>query len=171
MSALLVAPQESEALLNFTRLENAQRITHLGDWDYDFANQRLVWSEEVYRILGISRKDSLPHSETFYRQVHPDDLEFVHREKKAVAEGSRRVDFEHRIIRPDGEVRHIHQIAEMVFDDKGWAVREFGTIQDITERKLSEVALRQSEERFKFVARAVSDVVWDWDLASNTLWW
>jgi hypothetical protein len=103
--------------------------------------------------------------------VHPDDLALVHREKKAAAEGSRRVDFEHRIIRPDGEVRYLHQITETIFDDQGRPARESGTIQDITERKLSERALLESEERFKFVARAVSDVVWDWNLSANTLWW
>ena len=156
---------------NFARLENSQRIAGLGDWEYDFAHHCLVWSEEVYRILGISRKDSPPYAETFDRRVHPDDLALVHREKKAAAEVPHRVEFEHRIIRPDGEVRYIHQIAEMDFDDQGRLTRESGTMQDITGRKLAEQALRQSEERFKFVARAVSDVVWDWDLSANTLWW
>jgi PAS domain S-box-containing protein len=152
-------------------LENSQRIAGLGAWEYDFAAHRLIWSEEVYRILGISRKDSAAEAETFYRLVHPDDLAFVHREKKAAAEGSRLADFEHRIIRPDGEVRYLHQITEMLFDDQGRPFRESGTIQDITERKFAERALRESEERFKLVARAVSDLVWDWDLSANTLWW
>ena len=161
----------NETILNHARLQNSQRIVGLGDWEYDFTHDRLLWSEEVYRILGISRKDFAPNAETFYLRVHPDDLAFVHREKKAAAEGSRRIDFEHRIIRPDGQVRYIHQITELVFDDKGRPVRESGTIQDITDRKLAVEALRQSEERFKFVARAVSDVVWDWDLSTGVLWW
>src|ERR1035437_2335864 len=156
---------------NHARLENSQRIAGLGDWEYDFASHRLVWSEEVYRILGISRKDSPPDAETFYRRVHPDDLAFVHREKKSAAAGLRRVKFEHRVIRPNGEVRYVHQITEMILDDQGRPARESGTMQDISERKVVESALRQSEERFKFVARAVSDVVWDWDLSANTLWW
>jgi PAS domain S-box-containing protein len=162
---------QSETILNNARLENSQRIAALGDWEYDFTSNRLIWSDEIYRILGISRQDSPPDSQAFYRQVHPDDLAFVHQEKKTAAEGSRRVEFEHRIIRAGGEVRFIHQIAETVFDDQGQPAREAGTIQDITERKLAEEALRQSEERFKFVTRAVSDVVWDWDLKTNTFWW
>ena len=158
-------------IYNFARLENSQHIAGLGDWEYDFAKQRLVWSEGIYRILGIARKDFPPNPATFDRLVHPDDLAFVQREKKAAAQGSRRMHFEHRIVRPDGEVRYFHQITERTFDDQGRPVRESGTIQDITEHKLGEAALRQSEERFKFVARAVSDVVWDWDLAAGTLWW
>jgi PAS domain S-box-containing protein len=132
--------------LNHARLENSQRIAGLGDWEYDFAHDRLVWSEEVYRILGIVRKDSWPNAETFYRRVHPDDLAFIHREKKAAAAGSRRVDFEYRIIRPDGKVRYIHQITETISDAQGRPARESGIIQDITERKLAEGALRQGTD-------------------------
>jgi PAS domain S-box-containing protein len=161
----------NETALNLARLKDSQRIASLGDWDYDFANHRLVWSEEVYRILGISPIDSAPNSETFYHHVHPDDLALINREKRAAMEGSRRANIEYRIIRPGGEVRHIHQISEMIFDDQGRPSRETGTMQDITDRKLAHEALRQSEERFKLVARAVSDVVWDWDLSANTLWW
>ncbi len=160
-----------ENVFNQGRLENSQRIAALGDWEYDFTAHRLVWSDEVYRILGLPRQDFPASSETFYRQVHPEDLAFVHREKKAVAEDFRRVEFEHRIVRPDGAVRHVHQIAEMFFDGEGRPLRESGTIQDITERKLAGEALRESEQRFKLVARAVSDGVWDRDLAANTLWW
>ena len=161
----------NEAIRNEVRLKNSQRIAGLGDWEYDFDNQRLVWSEELYRILGIAQGDSPANAEAFYARVHPDDLAFVHREKKAAAEGTRRVDFDHRIIRTDGEVRHLHQIAELVFAGQGEPVREAGTVQDITERKRAEAALRESEERFKLVARAVSDVVWDWDLVTDRLWW
>jgi PAS domain S-box-containing protein len=162
---------ENETLLNEKRLRDSQRIAGIGDWEFDFVEKRLLWSDEIYRILGISRADFPPNSETFYNQVHPDDLAFVLREKEAAALGIRRVDFQHRIIRPDGEIRHVHQITAMIFDDDGRQLRESGTVQDITDQSLSESALRQSEERFKFVARAVSDVVWDRDLLTETFWW
>jgi hypothetical protein len=137
-------------VINVARLEKAQRIASVGDWEYDFSkHHRLRWSDEVYRILGISRKDFPPSAETFYGQVHPDDVAAVRREKKVAAKGLRRVDFEHRIIRPDGEVRTIRQVAEMIFGEDGEPLLESGTIQDITERKAAEADLRESEERYR----------------------
>jgi len=151
------------------RLANSQRLAGIGDWEYDFVNQRLVWSEEVYRILGVTPQDSPPHSESFYRRVHPDDLAFVHREKQAAAAGSRRVNFEHRIIRPGGEVRHVHQIAEMTFDEHGQPALELGTIQDITERVRSEEALRSKEAQFNILTSTVPDRIYFKDRESRFL--
>jgi PAS domain S-box-containing protein len=141
---------ENGTVLNVGRLQNAQRIAGLGDWEYDFAkNHRLRWSDEVYNILGISKNEAPPSSETFHRMVHPDDIAYVKREKELAASGLRKVDFEHRIIRRDGEIRNIHQVAEMFFDDLGQPTRESGTIQDITERKQAEFSLAESEERYR----------------------
>jgi PAS domain S-box-containing protein len=103
----------------------------------------------VYHILGIARNDFPPNAETFYRQVHPDDIAFVRREKQIAAKGLKRVEFEHRIIRADGEVRHIRQVAEMFIGEDGEPAMESGTIQDITERKLIEAAVTESEERYR----------------------
>ena len=130
------------------RLENSQRIAQIGDWDHDFVHDRLIWSEEIYRILGLMRKDCPPDAAAFYRLVHPDDLAFVHREKKFALTGSSAVNFVHRIIRPDGEVRYIQQIVEMTLNPLGQPLRESGTLQDITARKRAELNLRQSEQRF-----------------------
>ncbi len=161
----------NETRLNNARLENAQRIAGLGDWEHDFTHDRLAWSDEIYRILGLSRADCPPDPAAFASRIHPDDRGLFAEAKRSAATDSRRADFQYRILRPDGTVRHIHQISETVRDAAGTPVREAGTMQDITERRAAEAALRESEERFKFVARAVSDVVWDRDLTANTLWW
>jgi PAS domain S-box-containing protein len=135
------------ATLNLARLENSQRIVGLGDWEYDPASQSLVWSEGIYQILGLSRKAFPAKAETFEGLVHPDDLALYRQAKKDAAMGSHRMEFQHRIIRPDGEVRYFQQITETSRDDQGRPVRESGTIQDITRQKHAEEALRQSEQR------------------------
>jgi len=135
------------ANLNLARLENSQRIVGLGDWEYDPASQSLVWSEGIYQILGLSRKDFPPKAETFERLVHPDDLAVYRQAKKDAARGSHRMEFQHRIIRPDGEVRYFQQITQTIRDDQGRPVRESGTIQDITRQKLAEESYRRGEER------------------------
>lgn len=160
-----------EVGFNNARLEKSQKLIGLGDWEYDFLTHRMFWSDEVYRILGLERSDCTPSCEAFESRVHPDDLALFLRLRKAVEAGKPRADFEHRIVRPDGKVRHVHHVAEMIFDDQGRPAGETGTIKDVTDRRLADTALRESEERFKFVARAVSDVVWDWNLETNTLWW
>jgi len=156
---------------NYARLENSQRIAGLGDWERDLVTSQLVWSDEIYRILGLTRQEAEASAETFDRRVHPDDLALVRLKRIAHNEGLGHVDFDHRIIRPDGTVRHVHHLTETVRDGAGRPLWQSGTMQDITERKLASEALLASEERFKFVARAVSDVVWDWNLPANTLWW
>ncbi len=152
-----------ETAANEVRLENSQQIANLGDWEHDFVHGRLFWSDEVYRILGISRNDFPPESDTFYRQVHPDDLAFVHQEKRKATEGARRIEFEHRIIRADGEVRYIHQIAGTVFDDQGRPTRESGTLQDVTERKATEAALSASERRYRIMFERNPSPMWAFD--------
>ena len=94
--------------MNLARLENSQRIMSLGDWELDLNTGRLVWSEEVFRILGISREEFPPSAATFDSMIHPGDRERVLREmKRTFLEPSRRAEIEHRIVRCTGAVRYL----------------------------------------------------------------
>jgi two-component system cell cycle sensor histidine kinase/response regulator CckA len=119
------------------RLENAQRIAHIGDWVFDVTSGRLSWSEEVFRIFGVDADLFVPSAEGFYALVHPEDRERCRSINEAALRGenSGRTDHEHRIVQPDGRVRWVHERAEVIFGADGRAARLAGTVCDITERK------------------------------------
>jgi len=141
--------RRSADLLSASRLENSQRIAGLGDWDYDHTTKRSIWSDEIYRILGISREEFPPGPETFEGLVHPDDRAPFLNERTAALNGKRCSNLEHRIIRPDGRIRYIHYVSEVIANGHGGPGHEAGTVQDITDRKLAEDDLRKSEERYR----------------------
>jgi PAS domain S-box-containing protein len=153
--------QRNEAALSLSRLENSQRTGVIGDWDCDFGTDRLHWSDEVYRILGLTREAFPPSADTFYSRVHPDDRERI-RLLKSKAKGSRFA-FEHRIVRPDGAVRIIHQIVEIGLNAAGKAVRELGTFQDVTDQRLAESVLRESEARYRMMFERNPSAMWVFD--------
>lgn len=127
-------------------LERAQTVGHIGSWRLDTRKNLLHWSDENYRIFGVPKAAPLTY-ETFLDTVHPDDREYVHACWKDGLRG-RPYDIEHRII-VDGEVRWVHERANIEFDDAGNVVGGFGTTQDITDRKRAEEALRDINENLE----------------------
>lgn len=119
------------------RLENAQRIARLGDWVREADTGKVSWSEEVYRIFGVDPLDFRPSLESIYAMVHPEDRARCRALDEAALRGENggRTDHEHRIVRPDGRVRWVHERAETAFGPDGQPVRLSGTVSDITERK------------------------------------
>ncbi|MBC8458492.1 MAG: PAS domain S-box protein, partial [Deltaproteobacteria bacterium] len=125
--------RESEASLT-----RAQRIAHLGNWEWDIINNELRWSDEIYRIFGFSPQEFDVTYEALLNSVHPDDRGSV---KKSVNEAlyeKKPYNIEHRIILPDGSERNVHEQGEVSFDDTGKAIRMIGTVHDITVRRRAE---------------------------------
>ena len=123
-------------------LANAQRIAHLGNWEWDILKSELRWSDEIYRIFGLVPQAFGATYEAFLDSVHPADREFV---KKSVNEAlyeRKPYSIDHRIVLPDGSERIVHEQAEVIFDNTGRTVQMDGTVQDITDRKRVENALR-----------------------------
>jgi len=125
-------------------LAEAQRIAHTGNWDLDLVKNELKWSDEIYRIFGLKPQEFGATYEAFLNAVHPDDREFVDTSYTKSVKSNAPYDIVHRIVRPDGEVRWVHEKAENIKDETGKMIRSIGTIQDITERKKAEDALNKS---------------------------
>ncbi len=97
-------------------LAEVQRIAQLGHWDYDWIQDRLRWSDEVCRIFGVARQEFWATFEDYFERIHPDDRELLEEAyEEALGEGS--LSLEHRIVRPDGEVRTVQHRLQVVFDD------------------------------------------------------
>ncbi len=124
-------------------LKEAQSIGHMGNWSWDVASGRIGWSDEIYRIFGYQPGAFEPTYERFFATVHPDDVARVKEsEQRSFAIGEKH-SVDHRIIRPDGSVRWVHEEAVMLRDADGRQLSLSGTVQDVTERKLYEEELGQ----------------------------
>jgi len=140
-------------------LHEAQRIAHIGSWDWDIPADHVSWSDELHRIYGLEPGSREITYDTFLELVHPEDRDRVKaRVEEAYASGAP-FEIEHRIVRPDGELRTLHAHGSVVADAEGRPVRMVGTGQDITARVLTEQALRQSEQRFRVLAEQASDII------------
>jgi len=119
------------------QLAAAQAIAHVGSWEWDITTNVVTWSDELRRMYGISRDAPAGYGE-FLALAHPDDRA---RLEALVAEGvrtHRTIDYEWRVVRPDGELRHIQARNVVITDEHGQAIRMAGTSLDITDRKLAE---------------------------------
>jgi PAS domain S-box-containing protein len=132
-----------------SRLESAQRVAHIGWWERDYETQRVSLSEETCRIFGVEAVD-LPHWQgRWLSLIHPDDRARVAAASDAALTGGPRYDVEYRVVRPDGAIRIVHSQGDVIRDERGRAVRQFGVMQDITELRQAELELRASETRFR----------------------
>lgn len=133
-------------------LANAQRIARLGNWEWDIVTNEVRWSDEIYRIFGLTPQEFGATYEAFLNSVHPDDREFVKESVNKALYEKMPYSIDHRIILPDGSGRIVHEEAEVIFDEKNKAIRMNGTVQDITGRKRTEEALRRRIDTEKILA-------------------
>lgn len=132
-------------------LVKAQQVAHVGSWNWYIAENRLVWSDEMYRIFGIDRDSfSGDLNEVIARSIHPDDQAAVQESNRLVAEDGRPMPMEYRVVRPNGVVRHVYaEAGELVYDQHGQPSMLSGIVQDITERRAAEEELREGESRYR----------------------
>jgi len=140
---------EAELRQSEARLAEAQRIGHIGSWELDLDADRLCWSAELCRIYGVEPPRFGGTLEGYLELVHPEDREHAARHMRAALEQGGPFALEHRVIKPDGDVRLIFGRGEVFTDAQGRPVRVAGTGQDITERRRMEEELRYSEARFR----------------------
>ena len=123
------------------RFKRAESIAHLGTWELDVKNNRLLWSDEIYRIFGLQPKEFGATYEAFLEAVHPDDREAVDKAYTGSIRDKRGTyEIEHRVVRKlTGEIRYVHERCVHIKDKSGEIVRSIGMVHDITEQKKADL--------------------------------
>lgn len=127
-------------------LTEAQKITRLGNWDWNIKTNELSWSDEVYTIFGLKPKEFDATYETFIELVHPADRKMVNETVSLCLKHKRPYEIDHRIVLPNGKIRFIHESAKVIRDKDHKPCHMIGTALDITKTKRSEQALYQAKQ-------------------------
>ncbi|HEV8608976.1 MAG TPA: PAS domain S-box protein [Thermoanaerobaculia bacterium] len=141
----------------------AQRIAHFGTWEWDPVADVAVWSDELYRILGMDPGSPLPDLATYLTWVLPDDREFVRSTLEGAIAGGTNIEYDTRIMRPDGRTGIIRIYGVPVFDGNGAVTRVVGVTQDITERRQAELEALEKEQRLRLAFDQMGAVLWTTD--------
>jgi PAS domain S-box-containing protein len=144
-----IAERTTEITEANIKLNKAQEIAHLGSWEFDHVENRLYWSDEVYRIFGIQPQDFGATYEAFMTAIHPDDRVMVDAAYlSSIREEKSTYEIEHRIVREaNGDIRIVYEKCDHIRDGSGRIVRSIGMVHDITERKAAENKIKENEQR------------------------
>jgi PAS domain S-box-containing protein len=152
--------REEELRQSQAALDQAARMAKLAYFRWSRAENRyLQLSEQFFEILGIPVEHRIRAGDYIDPFLHPEDRDRLIRQRTAAENENQKFDLEYRIVRPDGELRHIHEIAEIKADLGESSDIYFGTLQDVTEQKRVESDLRESEERHRSVVAVLADGV------------
>jgi PAS domain S-box-containing protein len=155
--ARLDAQERLDDLVN--RVDSAQHLAGMGDYDWHIPTDTNRWSDQLFRIYGYEPQSFHPSYEVFLGNIHPEDQERIRRiHERAYATGEPYQMIE-RIVRPDGEVRYLSSNGEVIRDGSGTPVRMRGTCIDVTERVLAEQETERAAERFRGLVESSPDAI------------
>ena len=146
-------------------LVEAQRIARVGSWRQDRSG-RIVWSDEMYRIHGLTPNEFTPSLDTLPALIHPEDRTAIREQIAAAFDGGVVADFEFRVLRPDGSERYVIARTEGAADAAGQIGHLTGTFQDVTERRQAEAAVREAAHRYRQLFEANPHPMWIYDPAT-----
>ena len=126
------------------QLAEAQRLAHIGHWEWDIVRDTVSWSDELNRIFGLRSGDFMPSLEGILTYVHPDDTNYVRQTLSEAHEQARPFNYFYRIVRPDGTIRLLQTLGQPIVDGAGRVIKLRGTAQDMTEQKETELQLSKT---------------------------
>src|ERR1700733_12050958 len=157
-------------------LVEAQRLSHSGTFGWKVRSGELVWSDETYKILGLARETN-PTLDLVFDRVHPEDRDRLQQLKDRATQNGMDLDVEHRVLLPDGVIRHVHVVAHAGRDNSG-DLEYVGVVTDVTERKRSDQErealshkLQESKARLEEAQRVAQIGHYEWNLFANRVTW
>ncbi|MEG3896205.1 MULTISPECIES: PAS domain-containing protein [unclassified Microcoleus] len=156
--------QQSEA-----SLAAAQKIAHIGSWEYDVLTKKITWSEEVFRIFGLDSTAPEPTYAEISKMYHRDDRDLFQQTLTLAISRGTSYKKEFRILHPGGQIRYVEARGESVFNESEEVIKLLGTVMDITDRKQAEAALQFSEQREREKAQQLEQTLEDLKNAQSQL--
>jgi len=139
------APTQPSPAELLVKMNEAQHLARIGSWDWDIGSGGIWWSDETYRIFGVTREEHVPHFENNAKFIHPDDLEAYRRNFAHSLETGDALDFDVRLCTNDGHIKTCRAQGKVVLSDGGKPSRFIGTLQDITALRSAEQEQRNLE--------------------------
>ncbi|MGD1715252.1 PAS domain S-box protein [Dapis sp. BLCC M172] len=146
--------QENQYLFN-----HAERLAHLGSWQYDLLTEKVTGSDELFRIFSLPPESGFTYQEML-QWYYPEDAKYQEKLLRQAIQEGKPYSLEAQIISRNGKTRDIFALGQPVLNEQGEVIKLFGTVQDITNRKRAELALRESEERFRLMADGAPVLIW-----------
>jgi PAS domain S-box-containing protein len=153
------------------RLKEAQAMGRIGNWEFDIDTQTINWSDQVFKLYerDLALGPPTPEEEATY--YTPEQAQTLREYARCAIETGEEFEYDLQANLPSGKIAHFSASMRPIRDKNGHVVKLFGTVQDITDRKRAEEALRASEERFALAVQGTNDGIWDWDIQHNSLYW
>ncbi len=144
------------------RFEMAQKVAMMGIWENELPTNDLKWSKQMYKILGLP-VDTKVNLNDIINIFPEEELQRFNEAVEEAINNNKPYSNDYKIVRPDGEVRYIHDEGKVIINENGEALKMFGATQDITSRKKAENDLIESEAKFRSFVETTPDMIWEID--------